>query len=304
MQYQLKDLLDVAELQDLLDHLDEAFGCPTAIVDREGTVLTASGWQALCTDFHRVHPQSAEECRQSDLYIFEHLGRGDESVVYTCPRGMTDCATPIVVDGRHLGNVFIGQFLLEEPDLDAFKEQARSFGYDQAAYLAALESVPVIGREEVELRLPFVRALAELAGEMGLRRLRDLEREQQLEEAQRIAHVGSWRIDHASGTTTVSDEAAALLGLEPDDASFDFSALLEAVCPEDRPAVVAAQQSAAASGEAATSRSASRGARTAPCGGSTCAGTTSETPREPRFLHSVPCTTSRRGARPRTRYER
>ena len=54
---------------------------------------------------------------------------------------------------------------------------------------------------------------------------------QQLEEAQRIAHVGSCRLDHASGTTTVSDEAAALFGLQPDDASFDFSALLEAVCP-------------------------------------------------------------------------
>ena len=131
MKHQLKDLLDLPELQALLDRLDDSFGCPTAIVDNQGTVLTASGWQELCTDFHRVHPLGGRACRQSDLHIFERLERGDESVVYPCPRGMIDCATPIVIDGEHLGNVFIGQVLMEPPDVDAFREQARAYGFDE-----------------------------------------------------------------------------------------------------------------------------------------------------------------------------
>lgn len=30
--------------------------------------------------------------------------------LYRCHNGLTDCAAPIVVDDRHLANLFIGQF--------------------------------------------------------------------------------------------------------------------------------------------------------------------------------------------------
>lgn len=171
--YRLADLIDVAELQELLDTFDAAFSCPTAIIDNEAKVLTASGWQEICTRFHRVHPDTLGECRQSDLHIYGHLRQGKESVAYVCPRGMIDCASPIVIEGRHLGNVFIGQVLLEQADLEFFRGQARRFGFDEDAYLEAARRVPVLTRGELERRMPFVRALAEMIGELGLARLRD-----------------------------------------------------------------------------------------------------------------------------------
>ena len=171
--YRLADLIDVPKLQRLLDSLNDAFDCPNAIIDNEARVLTGSGWQDLCTQFHRVHPETLGECQQSDLHIYGHLRQGSQTVIYACPRGMIDCASPIIIEGRHLGNVFVGQVFVELPDLESFRSQARHFGFDEEAYLDAVKRVPVITREELERRLPFVRALAEMIAELGLARLKD-----------------------------------------------------------------------------------------------------------------------------------
>jgi len=171
--YHLADLIDVPRLQRLLDALHTAFNCPTAIIDNEANVLTATAWQDICTQFHRIHPESLAQCQQSDLHIYGRLRQGAETVAYVCPRGMIDCAAPIVIEGRHLGNVFIGQVFVEPPDLESFKAEARRFGFDEETYLAAVERVPVIPRLELERRLPFVRALAEMIADMGLARLKE-----------------------------------------------------------------------------------------------------------------------------------
>ena len=58
-------------------------------------------------------------------------------------------ATPVMVGGKHVGNLFMGQFLFgdEEPDYDFFRAQAREFGFDEETYLAALAGSPVcLGR--------------------------------------------------------------------------------------------------------------------------------------------------------------
>lgn len=175
--YRLVDLVDVPRLQALLDALDAAFGCPSAIVDNEARVLTATAWQDVCTQFHRVHPETLGECQQSDLHIYGHLRQGHETVAYVCPRGMIDCASPIVIGGRHLGNVFIGQVFVEPPDLESFRRQARRFGFDEERYLDAVKRVPVISREDLERRLPFIRALAEMIAELGLARLKERDRQ-------------------------------------------------------------------------------------------------------------------------------
>jgi anti-sigma regulatory factor (Ser/Thr protein kinase)/ligand-binding sensor protein len=173
--YELADLIDINALQGLLDALHEAFDCPSAIIDNEARVLTATAWQDLCTQFHRVHPETLAECQLSDLHIYGHLSRGTETVAYVCPRGMIDCAAPIIIEGRHLGNVFIGQVFVEPPDLESFRRQAQRFGFDEEAYLAAVRRVPVIPREALDRRLPFVRALAEMVAEFGLARLKERE---------------------------------------------------------------------------------------------------------------------------------
>lgn len=182
-EYRLQDLLDIARVQELFDSLNDAFPFPSAIIDNDSNILTATAWQDVCTKFHRVNAASEVECRESDRYILTHIDDADPSVVYRCPHGMVDAATPIVVDGLHLGNVFVGQLFLEKPDLAFFRAQAAKYGLDEGPYLAAVERVPVFTEAQLDRYLAVMRRFAEILGSMALERLRESEASNKAREA-------------------------------------------------------------------------------------------------------------------------
>ncbi len=184
MEYRLQDLIDVPRFQELLDWTNRAFGFPTAILDAEANVLTASGWQSVCTRFHRVNPETADRCRASDLYLVGHLLEANPSVSYSCANGLMDAATPIFIEGRYLGAVFIGQFFLEPPDLERFRAQARTFGFEEQAYLDAVRGVPILDHATLDRNLAFLRNFTEFVAQVGLERLRELRIAQALEKSE------------------------------------------------------------------------------------------------------------------------
>ena len=234
MPYKLIDLIDINKLQELLDSLDKSFTIVTAILDNEGNILTASGWQDICTKFHRVHPVCAEECKQSDLHILNHMNEAKPSFTYKCLRGLVDSATPIIIDGKHLGNVFIGQFFLEKPNFEFFRIQAQKYGFDEAAYLEALSKVPIITSDQLEQRLLLIRGFTEYIGNMGLQRLRQIENEQRLSEAQRIAHLGSWEYDIEKNYLIWSDETYRIFGFQPQEFIPTYESFFDNVYFDDR----------------------------------------------------------------------
>lgn len=238
--HKLRDLLNVTEVQGLLDRLHDAFGCPAAVFDTEGNVLTATAWPDVCSQFHRRHASAGQECRQSDLAFNDHLRAGAPSFTRRCPRGLVECASPIVIDGRHLGNVFVGPVLLDEPDPDFFSAQARTLGFDEQAYLTAVSRVTVMTADDLEQRASFIRVLAETMAEMGLVRLRDLEHGRQLVEAQRIARLGSWELTTTTQRMTLSAEAADLLGLSDRHSVVTLGGLWATVHPDDQARVARA----------------------------------------------------------------
>jgi signal transduction histidine kinase len=73
---------------------------------------------------------------------------------------------------------------------------------------------PYFGREEVEL-LRSVGALVHVTLERTYAHAREVAAREAMDEAQRIAHLGSWRLDLRTGTVEASDEMYRLLGLEP-----------------------------------------------------------------------------------------
>ena len=184
MDYRLQDLVDIPKLQSLLDNLFVSSGIPSAILDREGKVLTGAGWQDICTKFHRVHPESLKDCIHSDVTIAAGLTASTEHAQVTCPRGLTDTATPLVVEGQHLANVFTGQLFIAEPEREQFRRQARQFGFDEVAYLAAFDKVPSISQKQLDEHLTFIAQLAEQMAIQGLNQLRTLRAEAALRQSE------------------------------------------------------------------------------------------------------------------------
>ncbi len=180
MNYTLKDLLDVPRLRELLDAMDEIHSMPSAILDREGNILTATAWQNICTKFHRMNPDTEKKCIESDTRIKAGLDLELPYVIYRCPMGLVDAAKPIIIEGKHLGNVFVGQLFMEPPDEEYFKKQAHQYGFDEDEYLAAMQSVPFFPEEKFLKNLTFIHSLTQMLAEQGLQHKRQCEAEKAL----------------------------------------------------------------------------------------------------------------------------
>lgn len=174
-------LVPVSQLQQLLEAQFKLLGVPCAILDNHERVLVSVGWQRICTEFHRRHPQTVVRCRQSEASVKDHLDQGRPGYHnYRCQNGLWDVAVPIFIDNRHLATFFAGQFFYDDepPDRETFRAQAIHFGFDEDNYLAAMEDVPSFSRDYIRDVMNYCRSLLEMVAETGLKNLR-LDREVQ-----------------------------------------------------------------------------------------------------------------------------
>ena len=150
MKYKFSELIDINELQSLLESFTTATGFGTAILDLEGEILTAAGWADICTKFHRIHPITSKKCTESDTVLAALLKKGEPYNIYKCKNGLMDVAVPIIIEGVHMGNLFIGQLLVEVPDVDYFKKQAKKYEFEESLYLEALNKTPIFGEDKIK----------------------------------------------------------------------------------------------------------------------------------------------------------
>ena len=148
----LADILDAPQIQALMEDLYRITGFKMSIIDLKGQVLVDVGWQDLCSKFHRIHPETHRRCNESDTDLTIGVPQG-EFKAYRCKNNMWHLVTPIIVGGRHMGNLFMGQFFFadEQIDYDLFRAQARTYGFPEEEYMAALEAVPRHSEELVNL---------------------------------------------------------------------------------------------------------------------------------------------------------
>jgi len=176
-------LIDVQAFQELLNLFYKTTGVGVGMTDVSGNVLVSTGWQDICLRFHRVHPQTLAKCRESDVYCAGAIKEGETSL-YKCRNGMWEVAAPVIVGGRHIANLFIGQFFFDDevPDLDFFRNQAERYGFDVGEYLAALERVPRLSRETVDNVMDFYAKMVSLVLRLNIGLSRTILEQKKVEE--------------------------------------------------------------------------------------------------------------------------
>jgi PAS domain S-box-containing protein len=170
---EFRNIINSTELQAIMDDFYALTHIGVAILDMKGNILVATGWQDICTQFHRIHPETSRNCLESDLYLTENVKPG-EYLAYKCKNNMWDIATPIVVGGKRIGTLYLGQFFYqdEEVDRDFFAKQAERYGFDKEAYLAALDRVPRWSRERVNRVMDFYTKFSFLVSQLSYSNLK------------------------------------------------------------------------------------------------------------------------------------
>jgi len=169
------ELVNLEQVRQLLESHNRLSRMAYGLFDAEENNLIAVGWQDICARFHRVNPVTAASCRESDAFIKLHLhDNKGEPLEYRCKNNMIDIAMPIVIEGRHLGTFFTGQFFYDDspPDRDFFVTQAKKLGFDVEEYLEALDRVPLLSHEHIRGNVLFLHNMVQILAETGLKNLR------------------------------------------------------------------------------------------------------------------------------------
>lgn len=172
-QLELADIIDVPAVQSLMDDFYQLAHIPMSIIDLSGKQLVGVGWQTLCTQFHRVNPQTCRYCLESDLELSAGVEEGAFKL-YKCKNNLWDAASPILIGGKKMGNLFTGQFFFddEQPDYDFFRAQAKKYGFNEAEYLAALKKVPHLSRDTIRRGMEFMNGLSKMISQTSYSNLK------------------------------------------------------------------------------------------------------------------------------------
>ncbi|WP_045222786.1 PAS domain S-box protein [Desulfonatronum thioautotrophicum] len=165
---ELKNIVDRSTIQELMTVFAELTGIGVALLDMKGHIMASTGWEDICLNFHRAHPETNQNCMESDNALSRNVAPGQYKI-YRCRNNMLDIVMPIMVEGKHMGNLFTGQFFFkdEPPNHEIFKAQAVRYGFDAEQYLAALKKVPLLERDTVTKALLFYGKLSEIICTMG-----------------------------------------------------------------------------------------------------------------------------------------
>ncbi len=218
LETELDSIIKVEEIQSIMDDFCYLTNMATAILDLKGRVIEATGWQDLCTKFHRINPKTAQNCTESDFFLAKNLKPG-EYVDYKCKNGLWDVVTPLYVGTKHLGNIFTGQFFYDDEEIDEefFMKQAEVYKFDKDSYLNAVRRIPRYNRETVNHLMSFLVKFTTYISRISLVNIQlekeIRERKQTEEELKSRQEMLSAIVDRSPIPTAVGDSDGSIISL-------------------------------------------------------------------------------------------
>ncbi|MEQ8171883.1 MAG: PAS domain S-box protein, partial [Candidatus Eremiobacterota bacterium] len=197
----------------------------TAIIDENGNILIATGCQDICRKFHLANPISCKECRETHNNIKAYL-QENKHVEYKCQNGLWNVALPVIIMGKHVATVSLGQFFYEgeEHDINFFTSRAEKFNFPHDEYMADVKKIPCFTKEKIKNIMEYYIALINFIIDRGLSHIKQMEAEKVLQESSERFHylVEStsdciWQINEKNEYTYVSPNITDLTGYKQEE---------------------------------------------------------------------------------------
>ena len=196
----LKNLFDLDKLQKLFETLYAATGISSAILESDGEVIISSISTAVCDSFCNRDAKIVSLCRKSRAACAATALETLQSTEGNCPLGLRFAMAPLVVEGSCRGVILLNRVLKESPDREAYRAMVALYGFDEAAFMAEIDAIPVFSDDQFCRHLELVTELTTLLADKGIARLAtrkstELLRESELflDLSQQIAQVGGWK---------------------------------------------------------------------------------------------------------------
>jgi len=170
----LLDLIPKEKLDEILQAVNEACGIGSVIADTEGRPISSeSNFSRFCMNYCRATEEGRLKCYASDAYGGAMALNCKEPYVYDCHNsGLVDCATPIIVEGQHLGNLNGGQVLEEPIPEDVAIERAKAIGIeDLDGYLQALRKIPRVKRARLRKIVNLMSVITQTISDLGIQKM-------------------------------------------------------------------------------------------------------------------------------------
>lgn len=165
---QLEKNDEFQRFREILTDFQKSTGLTALLMDMEGNSVTEASHQRLCREFHQKNPEAKECCRFSNKKMVRLITDKSSQTSYrqTCANGLINVAVPIMAGERKVATLILGEFFLEPPNQERFRQQAKKFGFDEENYLKSLQEVPVLSIMELNQHLSFLQMLTEYFAEM------------------------------------------------------------------------------------------------------------------------------------------
>lgn len=198
--YTFQDIFDIEFLQKLIDSLSVALQVGISIRGPRGERFTRdSDYCRFCRDVVKKSPIGRARCDLSDRALSAH--NDEEPYICHClSAGLTDASVPILVEGRHLASILVGQVRLAEdvPEDEEYRTNARILQLDEEEFLEHVHAIPVITRAQFEHILDLLSLLAGQFSQLGCGNLR-------LRDA--ISSLESQKVQHQQEKTVLENLA-------------------------------------------------------------------------------------------------